>query len=47
MNGGYLRKLLKELEDQYSNVELIFCDNRESAEDFTYETLREWESKYV
>ena len=47
MNGGYLHKLLEEIETMYPNVELVFCDNRESAEDFTYETLREWESKYV
>lgn len=47
MNGGYLHKLLEEIETIYPNVELVFCDNRESAEDFTYETLREWESKYV
>lgn len=45
MNGKYLRKLLGKIEDDYPNVEVIFCENRVAAEAFTYDILKFWEQK--
>jgi len=45
MNGRYLRKLLNKIEEDYSNVEVVFCENRTAAEAFTYDILKFWEHK--
>lgn len=46
MNGKYLKKLIDKIEEDYSNIEVVFCSNRQNAEAFTYDTLKFWESKY-
>lgn len=45
MNGKYLRRLLNQIEDDYSNIEVVFCENRIAAEAFTYDILKFWEHK--
>lgn len=45
MNGNYLRKLMSQIECDYNNIEVVFCSNRENAEEFTYDTLSQWESE--
>lgn len=45
MNGNYLRKLMSQIEYDYNNIEVVFCSNRENAEEFTYDTLSQWESE--
>ena len=45
MNGGYLRKLIGEIEQDYNNIEVVFCNNRNEAENFTYDILEFWESE--
>jgi hypothetical protein len=45
MNGKYLRRLLSKIEEDYSNVEVVFCENRVAAEAFTYDILKFWEHK--
>jgi len=45
INGKYLRRLLSEIENQYINVEVIFCNNRDEAENVAYDLLQLWESK--
>ncbi len=47
MNGNYLRKLIGQIEEDYSNIEVVFCSNRENAENFTYETLKFWEEEVL
>lgn len=47
MNGNYLRKLMGQIEEDYSNIEVVFCANRNQAEEFTYDILKEWESKII
>lgn len=47
MNGNYLRKLIGQIEENYSNIEVVFCSNRENAENFTYETLKSWEEELI
>lgn len=43
MNGGYLRKLIGQIEQDYSNIEVVFCNDRNEAETFTYDILKQWE----
>ena len=45
MNGKYLRRLIGNIEQDYSNIEVVFCSNRDEAENFTYETLQFWEGE--
>lgn len=45
MNGNYLRKLISQIETDYNNVEVVFCSNRDNAEEFTYDILQHWESE--
>jgi ERCC4-type nuclease len=45
MNGNYLRKLMADLEYDYTNVEIVFCSDRDSAEEFTYDIFKRWESE--
>lgn len=45
MNGNYLRKLISQIEYDYNNVEVVFCSNRDNAEEFTYDILNKWESE--
>lgn len=45
MNGNYLRKLISQIEIDYNNVEVVFCSNRDNAEEFTYDILQHWESE--
>lgn len=45
MNGNYLRKLISQIEMDYNNVEVVFCSNRDNAEEFTYDILQHWESE--
>lgn len=45
MNGGYLRKLIGQIEQDYNNIEVVFCNNRDEAENFTYDILEFWESE--
>lgn len=47
INGKYLRRLLSEIEENYDNIEVVFCENRDAAEEFTYNTLQKWESKIL
>lgn len=45
MNGNYLRKLIAQITEDYSNIEVVFCSDRDEAENFTYEKLQLWENK--
>lgn len=45
MNGNYLRKLISQIEIDYNNVEVVFCYNRDNAEEFTHDILQHWESE--
>lgn len=45
MNGGYLRKLIGQIEQDYNNIEVVFCNNRNEAETFTYDILEFWEAE--
>jgi ERCC4-type nuclease len=45
MNGNYLRRLISQIEYDYNNVEVVFCYNRDEAEEFTYDILKQWESE--
>lgn len=45
INGNYLRKLMADMERDYSNLEIVFCSDRDNAEEFTYDILRQWESE--
>ena len=47
INGKYLRKLLCQLEEDYSNLEIVFCQDRNHAEEFTYDILKFWEKKIL
>ena len=47
MSGGYIRKLLREIESEFPNIEVVFCDSKEEAEFFVHELFEEWEAKYV
>ena len=47
MSGGYIRKLLREIEGEFPNIEVVFSDSKEDAEFFTHELFLEWENKYV
>lgn len=45
MNGNYLRRLIAQIENDYSNIEVVFCSDRDEAENFTYDKLQLWELK--
>lgn len=45
MNGGYLRKLMGQIEQDYNNIEVVFCNDRDAAEKFTHDILKWWESE--
>lgn len=45
LNGRYLRRLIAQIESDYPNIEVIFCSNRDSAENFTHEILEFWEAE--
>jgi hypothetical protein len=47
MNGNYLRKLIGQIEQDYNNIEVVFCNDKEEAERFTYDTLKHWESEIL
>jgi hypothetical protein len=47
MSGRFIRKLLREIEVEFPNIEVVFCDNKAEAEFFTHELFLEWENKYV
>lgn len=47
MRGGFIRKLLREIEEQFPNIEVVFAETKESAEFFTHQLFLEWEAKYV
>lgn len=46
MNGKYLRKLMAQIEKDCENIEVVFCNNREEAEAFTYNILKFWENQH-
>lgn len=45
VTGKYIRRLMGEIEREYENIQVIFCDNREEAEYFTYHILKTWEDR--
>lgn len=45
INGNYLAKLTSQIPIDYPNIEIIFCENRDEAENFTYDILKTWEEK--
>lgn len=47
MTGAFIRKLLREIESTFPNIEVVFCDSKEEAEFFVHELFSEWEAKYV
>lgn len=47
MNGKYLRRLIYNIEEDCPFIEVVFCKNREAAEDFTYDILKFWENEYA
>jgi ERCC4-type nuclease len=45
INGNYLAKLMDNIEKDFDNIEIVFCNNRDEAETFTHDTLYLWEEK--
>lgn len=45
MNGKRLRSLIHQIEDDYPNIEVVFCKDREEAEKFTCDILHYWENQ--
>jgi ERCC4-type nuclease len=45
LNGNYIRKLMFQIEKDYPNIEIVFCNNRDEAESFTYDILSFWEKE--
>jgi hypothetical protein len=45
LNGKYLAKLVSQISLDYPNIEVVFCQDRDSAENFTYDTLKSWEEE--
>lgn len=40
-SGAYLRKRIKEIEEEYPNIKFIFCNNHFEGESITYQILKE------
>lgn len=45
ITGAYLRKRIKEIEEEYPNIKFIFCNSSEEAEDITYQILKEYNGR--
>ena len=43
VNGRALYKMICNIEETYPNIELIYCNDKEEAEKFTYDILSFWE----
>ena len=41
VGGAYLRKRVKEIEEEYPNIKFIFCNNLSEGENITYQILKE------
>lgn len=42
---AYMRKRIKEIQEEYPLIQFIFCDNKYDAEEKTYELLKEYYDK--
>jgi len=45
VTGRALYKMICEIEEQYPNIEIMYCNSREEAEKFTYDILSFWEKQ--
>jgi hypothetical protein len=43
--ASYLRRRIKEIQEEYQSIRFIFCDNKYDAEEITYELLKEYYDK--
>ena len=41
VKGPYLRRRVKEIEEEYPNIKFIFCNNLSEGENITYQILKE------
>lgn len=40
VKGAYLRRRVKEIEEEYPNIKFIFCNNQSEGENITYQILK-------
>ena len=45
INGKYIMRLVNNIKEDFQNIEIVFCEDRDSAETFTYNTLKSWEQE--
>lgn len=47
VKGPFLRELIGNIEKDYDNIEVVFCGDKPSAEQFTCDKLKYWEEYYA
>lgn len=46
VNGAFLCKQINQIKEEFPNVQIVFCGDRETAEEFVYQKIKRLEDDY-